>query len=119
MTETAFALTVTVLLAAFIPAAAMFLASLLGPRAYNAQKLSPYESGIRNVVGTAHERFSVRFYLIAILFILFDVETVFLFPWAINFRQLGAAGFGEMLLFLGVLVLGWLYILKKGALEWS
>ena len=64
-------------------------------------------------------RFGVKFYLVAILFIVFDVETVFLFPWAVNFRQLGLVGFYEMLLFIGVLVVGWVYVLKKGALEWS
>lgn len=119
MTETALALAVTLALAAIVPVAAMYLATLLGSRVYNAQKLSPYESGIRNTVGTARERFSVRFYLVAILFIVFDVETVFLFPWAVNFRQLGLVGFYEMLLFIGVLVVGWVYVMKKGALDWS
>lgn len=119
MSETAMALTISLLLAAFVPLAALFIASQLGTQVYNAQKLSPYESGVRTTVGSARERFSVKFYLIAILFIIFDVETVFLFPWAVNFRQLGLAGFWEMLLFLGVLVVGWIYILKKGALEWS
>jgi len=70
-------------------------------------------------VGSPHRRFGLKYYIVAILFILFDIELVFLFPWAVNLRELGAAGFVEMFLFLGILVLGLAYAWRKGALEWE
>jgi NADH-quinone oxidoreductase subunit A len=81
-------------------------------------KQQAYESGIP-AIGDARERFSVRFYLVAILFIIFDLEVSFLFPWAVAFGQLGAFGFWSMMLFLGVLTIGFIYEWKKGALEWD
>ena len=89
----------------------------IGPRHPTEEKLSTYESGM-DPVRTARERFSVKYYLVAMLFIVFDIEIVFMYPWAVVFRQLGLFGFIEMLVFIGVLLVGFLYILKKGALEW-
>ena len=84
-------------------------------------KIAPYESGIP-VLGDARERFSVKFYLVAMLFIIFDIETVFMIPWAVAFRQLGDLGGGlllEMFIFVLVLGVGYVYIWKRGALEWN
>lgn len=89
----------------------------LGPRRPNEEKLSTYESGMEPI-RTARERFSVKFYLIAMLFIVFDIEITFMYPWAVNFRAFGFEGFVEMLLFIAILLVGYFYILRKGALEW-
>ncbi|MBZ5668424.1 MAG: NADH-quinone oxidoreductase subunit A [Acidobacteriia bacterium] len=82
------------------------------------EKLSPYECGIPPV-GNARERFSVSFYLVGMLFILFDVEAVFLYPWAVVFKSLKWFGFVEMFLYIAILLAGYIYIWKKGALEWT
>ncbi len=100
--------------AAFI----LLLSHWLGQRTRDKEKLSPYECGMRPV-GSPKQRYSMKYYIIAILFILFDIEVVFLFPWAINLRALGFAGFVEMLLFLAILGLGLAYAWRKGALEWE
>ena len=81
-------------------------------------KLEPYECGIK-AESPAHHRFSIRFYILALLFVVFDVETIFLFPWAVLYDQLLVFGLVEMGLFLGILLLGYLYAWKKGALEWA
>lgn len=81
-------------------------------------KEAPYESGMIPL-GSTRERFSVKFYLVAILFIVFDIETIFLIPWAVSFRELGLFGFTEMLVFIGILGVGLAYIWKKGALQWD
>ena len=94
---------------------------LLGPRRPDPVKLSPYESGVPPV-GDARLRFSVKFYLVAMLFIVFDIEVVFLYPWAVVFKDLLARGafiFVEMVVFLGILVLGLAYVWRKGGLEWD
>src|SRR5687768_15287436 len=101
MTENVVAMMVVVALAVIIPTAILILSNFLGRKKYDAVKDEVYESGLVNVIGTSRERFSIKFYLIAILFILFDVETVFMFPWAVNFRELGFTGFIEMMLFIG------------------
>lgn len=90
----------------------------LGPRLPNEEKLSTYESGMEPI-RTARERFTVRFYLIAILFILFDVEIVFMYPWAVNFLSLGWFGFVEMVIFVVILLIGYYYVIRKGALQWQ
>ena len=87
-------------------------------------KGSTYESGMRSPIDPARGRFSVKFFLVAVLFILFDIESVFLIPWGINLRALTAEGHGpfllaEMLVFLGILLLGFIFVWKKGALEWD
>jgi NADH-quinone oxidoreductase subunit A len=93
---------------------------LIGPRrrASNVAKIAPYESGMR-AIGQGQRRYPVRFYLIAVLFILFDVEVIFFYPWAVAFRQLGWFGLIEMLIFAGILLVGYVWVWKKGALEWE
>jgi len=98
--------------------ALLVLGTLLGPRRPDSEKLSPYECGFE-AFEDARMRFDVRYYLIAILFIAFDLEIAFVFPWAIIFRSLGMTGLVEMGIFLGLLVLGFVYVWKKGALEWE
>ena len=83
----------------------------------NREKLMPYECGI-DPQDNARGRYTVRYYIIAILFVVFDVETIFLFPWAVKFKALGVFGLIEMLVFLGVLIVGYVWIWQKGALEW-
>jgi NADH-quinone oxidoreductase subunit A len=82
------------------------------------RKLSPYECGVKPI-GTAREPFSVKFYLVAMLFLLFDIEAIFLFPWAVVYRRLKLFGFFEMLLFIAAILAGYVYVWKKGALEWE
>ena len=96
----------------------LVMSYLLGVKKPNARKLAPYECGV-NPIGTARERFSVKFYLVAMLFLLFDIEAVFLFPWAVVYRDLRIFGFVEMLLFIVVILAGYIYVWKKGALEWE
>jgi NADH-quinone oxidoreductase subunit A len=91
---------------------------LFGPKRPTARKLAPYESGMRPI-GPAMRRMPVRFYLVAVLFILFDIEVIFFLPWAVTFRQLGVFGFIEMLVFIGVLLVGYIWIWRRGALEWD
>src|SRR6266542_2278895 len=91
---------------------------LLGNRVRNRVKDMPYECGI-TPVGSARERFSVKFYLVAMLFILFDIEAIFLYPWVVVFRDLKMVAFVEMLVFVVLIVSGFFYIWKKGVLDWS
>ncbi len=96
--------------------------SLFGPSRPSKEKQSTYESGVEPV-GTAHERFSVKFYMVAVLFILFDIEVVFLYPWAVSFINLDPAkmmySFASVIVFIVILLVGYIYILKKGALKWD
>jgi NADH-quinone oxidoreductase subunit A len=119
---------------AFNAAAIIVLSTLLVRRRPTVEKLSAYESGMP-VLGDARERFSVKFYLVAMLFIVFDIETVFMIPWAVHFRQLSCAvplaggvcpagqvtffGLAEMLVFILILLVGYVYVWKKGALQWD
>ena len=96
----------------------LVMSHFLGRRVYDPAKLGPYECGI-TPVGTARERFHTRFYLVAMLFIVFDIETVFLYPWAIVFKQLKIFGLIEMGVFVGILLIGLIYVWGKGALEWE
>lgn len=96
----------------------MGLSALIGVKRPSREKLGPYECGIPPV-GNARERFSISFYLVGMLFILFDVEAVFLYPWAVIYRFLKWFGFGEMFLYVAILLAGYIYIWKKGALDWS
>ena len=104
--------------AAVVGVALMVLGNLLGPTRPTGEKLSPYECGFE-AFEDAHMQFDVRYDLIAILFIAFDLEIAFVFPWAVIFRDLGMVGLIEMGIFLGLLVLGFVYVWKKGALEWE
>lgn len=94
------------------------LSKWLGPRRPNTEKLSVYESGMKPI-GSTRDRVSVKYYMVAMLFIIFDIEIVFLYPWAVTFDKIGAFALGEMFLFIGLLFIGYIYIVKKGALEWD
>jgi NADH-quinone oxidoreductase subunit A len=106
------------LLALAIAVAMVVLSTILGKRRYSPVKDQAYECGM-DPIGDARERFSVKFYLVAMLFVLFDVEVVFLYPWAIVFRDLGWFGWFEMVIYLGIVLTGFVYIWKKGVLDWS
>jgi NADH-quinone oxidoreductase subunit A len=95
----------------------LVIAKAIRPENPNKTKLMPYECGI-DPFGDSRGRYTVRYYIIAILFVVFDVETIFLFPWAVRFKALGVFGLVEMLIFLAILVVGYIWIWKKGALEW-
>ena len=105
-------------IAGVIATALVLAPIILAPSKPDPEKLSAYECGF-NAFGDARMKFDVRFYLVAILFIIFDLEVSFLFPWAVAFGKLGAYGFWSMMLFLGVLTIGFVYEWKKGALEWD
>jgi NADH-quinone oxidoreductase subunit A len=94
------------------------LSRLIGQKKPSEIKLAPYECGMPPV-GSARERFSVKFYIIAMLFIVFDIEVVFMYPWAVMFKRLGMFGFVEMGVFILILLVGYVYVWKKGALEWE
>src|SRR6266705_2984672 len=100
------------------PVVTLLVAKLIRPSTGGEGKLSPYECGV-DPESDARQRYAIRYYVVAILFVIFDVETVFLFPWAIIFRQLHLFGFIEMLVFLGILIVGYVWIIKKGALNWA
>ena len=103
---------------AFVAAAMIGLSAWVGVKRPTREKLAPYECGI-DPVGNARERFSISFYLVGMLFILFDVEAVFLYPWAVVYQSLKWPGFIEMLVYIAVLAAGYVYIWKKGALDWK
>ena len=117
-------------MSAYLPLAVLFviatavgliaigLGYLFGPRRPTTRKSQPYESGMRPI-GPGTRRMSVRFYLIAVLFILFDIEVVFFLPWAVIFREIKVTGFVEMTIFIVILLVGFIYAWKKGALEWE
>jgi NADH-quinone oxidoreductase subunit A len=105
-------------LAAIIAAALVTLTFVIGRKVSNKVKDTPYECGI-NPLGDARERFSVKFYLVAMLFILFDIEAIFLYPWAVVYKQLKMFAFTEMLLFVAFVMAGFFYIWKKGVLDWA
>jgi NADH-quinone oxidoreductase subunit A len=107
---------IALVLGGVVAGAMVFASTLLGPKNHTVVKDEPFECG-NPASGTAWGRFSVKFYLVAILFIVFDVEVVFLYPWAVVFRRLGFFGFVEMLVFVLILAMGLIYIIKKGALE--
>ena len=104
--------------AAFIGLALLVAPFIVAHKAPDAEKVSAYECGF-NAFDDARMKFDVRFYLVSILFIIFDLEVAFLFPWAVVFGDLGWAGFWSMMIFLGVLTIGFIYEWKKGALEWD
>ncbi|WP_247237000.1 NADH-quinone oxidoreductase subunit A [Telluribacter sp. SYSU D00476] len=96
----------------------MIVTHLIGPSRKSGLKDDPFECGIE-VKGNARTPISVKYFLVAILFVLFDVEVIFMYPWAVNFRQLGLLGFIEMLLFMALLLAGFYYIIRKGVLKWE
>ena len=106
------------LIAVLLPVALLGVSRLVQRRVFEREKLMPYECGV-DPIGDARDRFSVRFYIVAMLFLIFDVETIFLFPWAVIYDRLAVFGLMEMLLFIGILVVGYYYAWRKGALEWA
>ena len=97
----------------------LIVSSVIGPRNPTPAKLAPYESGMVTERLPAGERFSVKFYVVAMLFIIFDIETIFLFPWAVGFRKLGLFGLVEMMVFIGLVFVAYVYIWKSGGLDWE
>src|SRR6185437_16389365 len=116
--ETWFPVLVQIVIAIAVAGAMIGLSALIGRRVRDPIKFSPYESGMAPV-GNARERFSVKFYLVGMVFILFDIEAIFLYPWAVVYRQFKLFAFFEMLLFIVLVLCGFFYILKKGVLNWS
>lgn len=107
-----------IVLATLVALIAIGLGELFGPKKKSEAKSMPYESGM-NPYGEGTRRMPIRFYLVAVLFILFDIEVVFFLPWAVVFRQLGLFGLIEMIVFIVILLVGYVYAWKKGALEWE
>lgn len=107
-----------VIFAAGFVAFTLVVSNFLGPKRSSKNKDANFECGIPQH-GNARIPFSVKYFLVAILFVLFDVEVIFMYPWAVNFRELGYAGFVKMVMFMAVLLIGFYYIIKKGALEWE
>src|SRR6266699_167237 len=105
-------------LAFAFPIVTLLVAKLVRPQTGGRGKLMPYECGV-DPDSDARQRYAIRYYVVAILFVIFDVETIFLFPWAIIYRQLALFGLVEMLIFLAILIVGYIWIIKKGALDWA
>jgi NADH-quinone oxidoreductase subunit A len=118
-TDLALASGVVVFLLLFIPFIIHMTHRLGRKKTDGVAKNEVYESGIRLTVKDSFERFNIKYYLVAIIFILFDVETLFMFPWAVNVRELGIFGLLEMFTFVGLLLAGLIYLYKKGALKWE
>ena len=116
--ELYFPILVQIVIAAAIAAGLIGASFALGKRAKSPLKDTPYESGMAPV-GSASERFSVKFYLVGMIFILFDIEAVFLYPWAVVYRELKLFAFAEMFIFVALVLIGFFYVYKKGALDWS
>ncbi len=96
----------------------IIITHLIGPKVKTENKLGSFESGIE-VIGNARQPFSIKYFMVAILFVLFDIEVIFMYPWAVNFRQFGLSGLLEMFIFMALLLLGFIYVIKKRALEWD
>src|SRR4026208_1027737 len=109
---------IMIVLGAGFGAVMVGLSKLLGPRNPTPEKLAPYECGMP-AVGDARERQSVKFYLVAMIFLLFDIEVAFLYPWAVALRDLGWSGFVQVVLFMTLLLAGYVYVWRKGALDWG
>jgi NADH-quinone oxidoreductase subunit A len=107
-----------ILVAFSFPILTLLVAKLVRPATGGEAKLTPYECGV-DPDSDARKRYAIRYYVVAILFVIFDVETVFLFPWAIIYKKLALFGLLEMLVFLGILIVGYIWIIKKGALDWA
>lgn len=116
-TELILSATVFFAIAVIVPVL-MAVTAIFGPRSKGKVKNEAYESGIGPMIGMADQKFSVKFYLLAILFLIFDIEAVFMYPWAISLKNLGWFGFTEMLVFMLLLLTGLIYIIKKGVVNW-
>src|SRR5215468_12422975 len=117
-TELYFPVLLQALIAMALAAGLLTVSYLLGKKVRNRVKDMPYESGI-TPTGDARERFSVKFYLVGMLFILFDIEAIFLYPWVVVYRELKMFGFFEMFIFVVLILIGFFYVWKKGALDWA
>lgn len=115
---TYFPIAVQLLFAAGFVFTVLAVTHLLGPKRRTDEKLRNFESGIEGV-GNARQPMAIKYFLVAILFVLFDVEVIFFYPYAVNFRELGWAGFGAVLMFVAFFLVGFVYIIKKGALQWE
>ncbi|MBX9892898.1 MAG: NADH-quinone oxidoreductase subunit A [Chitinophagaceae bacterium] len=113
-----FPIALQLIFAAGFVATMIFLSSFIGPKRNTSDKLANFESGI-DAVGNARQPMSVKYFLVAILFVLFDVEVIFFYPYAVNFRDLGWSGFTAVVMFVGFFLAGFIYIIKKGALTWE
>jgi NADH-quinone oxidoreductase subunit A len=113
-----FSIVIMIVLGAGFALSSVVMSSFLGPRHPTPEKSAPYECGMPPV-GDARERQSVKFYLIAMIFLLFDIEVAFVYPWAMALRDLGWAGFVQVLLFMVLLLAGYVYVWRKGALDWG
>jgi NADH-quinone oxidoreductase subunit A len=109
---------IMLLMAICVACGMVFLTSILGPKKEFPDKMEPFECGESQLV-SPRQRFSVKFYLVAVLFVLFDIEAVFFFPWAILYKRLGLFGFIEMFLFILILGVGLLYVWRRGGLDWE
>ena len=112
------AVAITLGLAAFLSGAMVIIKGMLGPRSTNPSKEKPFECGVE-AMDSPRRGMHVKYYTVAILFIIFDIEIIFLYPWAVQFRQLGMFGFWQMLVFLAVLMVGLYYAVRKGVLRWQ
>jgi NADH-quinone oxidoreductase subunit A len=112
------AILIMLALAAATSVGMLVATTLIGPKKYFAEKMAPFECGETQLV-SPRLRFSVKFYLVALFFVVFDIEAVFLYPWAVLFKQLGLFGFVEMMIFILILAVGLIYVWKRGALEWE
>jgi NADH-quinone oxidoreductase subunit A len=108
-----------IILSSLFAVASMLVASKLSPKKWTPAKLDPYECGIVPETDVENERFPVKFYLVAMLFIVFDIETVFMYPWAVAYSELKVFGLVEMLSFIGILLAAYAYVWKRGGLEWG
>lgn len=104
--------------AAAFPVVTLVLALIVRPNTYDSVKMAAYECGVETS-GEPRQRYSIRYYVISVLFVVFDVEVIFFFPWAVKYHALGLFGFIEMMVFIAILLLGYLYAWRKGALEWA
>jgi NADH-quinone oxidoreductase subunit A len=109
---------VLIIVSTILPILMIIVGNLFGPKRPTPPKQEPYESGMRPI-GPAMRRMPIRFYLIAVLFILFDIEVIFFLPWAVTFKALGVFGFIEMIVFIAILLVGYIWVWQKGALEWE
>ena len=96
----------------------ILITHLIGPKVRTDNKLGAFESGVE-VIGNARQPFSIKYFMVVILFVIFDIEVIFMYPWAVNFREFGLSGLIEMFIFMGLLLLGFIYVIKKKALEWD
>ncbi len=113
-----FSILIMIALGAGFALISVVLSSVLGPRKPSPEKSAPYECGMP-AIGDSRERQSVKFYLVAMIFLLFDIEVAFLYPWAMALRQLGWSGFVQVVMFMGLLLAGYVYVWRKGVLDWG